>query len=116
MFPVSLEETLESAPGLASSSLSGGIVAVDQCRDVVAQYVIICYVPRYLFACSCPFIFVLPGYVTSYFVFLINLELTAILSETWDSNNRQNAETEEGVVSIGITKCWRVCEADYFWC
>jgi len=35
--------------------------------------------------------------VTSYFVFLINLELTAILSETWDSNNRQNAETEEGV-------------------
>jgi hypothetical protein len=62
MFPVSLEETLGSAPGLASSSLSGGIVAVDQCRDVVAQYVIIVGMPRYLFACSCPFIFVLPGY------------------------------------------------------
>jgi hypothetical protein len=61
-FPFLWNRRLGSAHGLASSSLSGGIVAVDQCRDVVAQYVIIVGMPRYLFACSCPFIFVLPGY------------------------------------------------------
>ena len=42
VIPSFWNQRLGSAPGLASSSLSGGIVAVDQCRDVVAQYVIIC--------------------------------------------------------------------------
>jgi len=45
-FPSFWNQRLGSAPGLAPSSLSGGLVAVDQCRltdvDVVAQYVIIC--------------------------------------------------------------------------